>query len=96
MRLNDVGLRRRQTKLIYPNQRSPPWLAEDAAPRSLQPIVRQPHALTFLRAMTLARIPAYTADWARGNLRFEQSNISTYETYRTAQDATAQCESTVN
>ena len=31
--------------------------------------------------MTLARLPAYTADWARGNLRFEQSNISTYETY---------------
>ena len=30
MRLSDAGLRCRQTKLIYPNHRSPPWLTEDA------------------------------------------------------------------
>ena len=30
MRLSDAGLRQRQTKLIYPNHRSPPWLTEDA------------------------------------------------------------------
>jgi len=30
MRLSDAGLRRRQTKLIYPNHRLPPWLTEDA------------------------------------------------------------------
>jgi hypothetical protein len=44
MRLSDAGLRRRQTKLLYPNHRPPPWLTEDAAPRSLEPIVRS-HAV---------------------------------------------------
>ena len=42
MRLSDVGLRRRQTKLLYPNHRPPPWLIEDATPRSLEPGVRLP------------------------------------------------------
>ena len=32
MRLSDAGLRRRQTKLIYPNHRFPPWLTEDTTP----------------------------------------------------------------
>jgi len=41
MRLSDAGMRRRQTKLIYSNHRLPPWLAEDATPRSLEPIVRR-------------------------------------------------------
>ena len=40
MRLSDAGLRQRRTKVLYPNHRFPPWLTEDAAPRSLQPIVR--------------------------------------------------------
>ena len=40
MRLSDAGLRQRQTKALYPNHRPPPWLNEDAAPRSLEPIVR--------------------------------------------------------
>jgi hypothetical protein len=31
MRLSDAGLRQRQTKLIYPNHRLPPWLTKDAA-----------------------------------------------------------------
>ena len=30
MRLSDAGLHRRQTKALYPNHRSSPWLAEDA------------------------------------------------------------------
>jgi hypothetical protein len=30
MRLSDAGLRRRPTKLIYPNHQLPPWLTEDA------------------------------------------------------------------
>jgi hypothetical protein len=30
LRLSDAGMRRRKTKLIYPNHRLPPWLAEDA------------------------------------------------------------------
>jgi hypothetical protein len=30
MRLSDAGLRRRQTELIYPDHRLPPWLTEDA------------------------------------------------------------------
>ena len=41
MRLSDAGLRCRQTKLIYPDHRLPPWLTEDATPRSLEPIVRR-------------------------------------------------------
>jgi hypothetical protein len=41
MRLSDAGWRQRQTKLIYPNHRLPPWLIEDATPRSLEPIVRR-------------------------------------------------------
>jgi hypothetical protein len=31
MRLSDAGVRRRPTKLFYPNHRLPPWLTEDAA-----------------------------------------------------------------
>ena len=30
MRLSDAGMRRRQTELIYPNHRLPPWPNEDA------------------------------------------------------------------
>ena len=30
MRLSDAGMRRRKTKLIYPNHRLPPWPTEDA------------------------------------------------------------------
>jgi hypothetical protein len=41
MRLSGAGLRCRQTKLIYPDHRLPPWPNGDAAPRSLEPIVRQ-------------------------------------------------------
>ena len=41
MRLSDAGLRQRQTKALYPDHRLPPWLNEDAAPRSLEPIVRR-------------------------------------------------------
>ena len=41
IRLSDAGLRRRQTKLIYPNHRLPPWLNGDATRRSLEPIVRR-------------------------------------------------------
>jgi hypothetical protein len=29
MKLSDAGLRRHPTKLLYPNHRFPPWLAED-------------------------------------------------------------------
>jgi hypothetical protein len=78
MRLSDAGLRRRPTKLIYPNHRLPPWLIEAATPRSLEPIVRRPHTLTLVRAMTPAQLPAYTADCPLRNLRFLQTNFSNY------------------
>jgi hypothetical protein len=78
MRLSDAGLRCRQTKLIYPDHRLPPWPNEDAIPRSLEPIVRRPHTLTLVRAITLAQLPAYTADCPLRNLRSEQPNISNY------------------
>src|SRR5258708_9490291 len=32
MRWSDARLRRRETKLLYPNHRSTPWLPEDATP----------------------------------------------------------------
>jgi hypothetical protein len=41
MRLSDAGLFRVKTKLIYPHHPPPPWPNEDAAPRSLEPIVRR-------------------------------------------------------
>jgi len=34
-------MRCREAKLIYPNHRLPPWPNEGAAPRSLEPLVRQ-------------------------------------------------------
>jgi hypothetical protein len=40
VRLSDARLRCNQTKLIYPNHRPSPGLAEDATPRPLEPIVR--------------------------------------------------------
>jgi len=43
MRLSDAGPHRRQTKALYFNHRPPPWPNEDAAPRSLEPIVRGRH-----------------------------------------------------
>jgi hypothetical protein len=51
MRLSDAGLRRRPTKLIYLNHRSPPCLTEDATLRSLEPIVR-PHPYDTSKAET--------------------------------------------
>lgn len=35
------GVRRLETKLIYPNHRSPTWLAGDHTQRSLEPIFRR-------------------------------------------------------
>jgi hypothetical protein len=56
MRLSDARLRYRKPKLIYPDHRLPPWLTEDAAARSLEPIVR---------GLTPTRITC----WAIGPLR---------------------------
>jgi hypothetical protein len=41
IRLSDAPAQR-QTKMLYPDHRPPPWLTEDAIPRSLEPIVRCP------------------------------------------------------
>jgi hypothetical protein len=40
MRLSDAPAQR-QTKMLYPDHRPPPWLTEDSTPRSLEPIVRR-------------------------------------------------------
>src|ERR1700723_2442920 len=40
MRLSDARLRRRQTKLLYPNHRLPSLAHRRRHPRSLEPIVR--------------------------------------------------------
>jgi hypothetical protein len=47
MRLSDAGLRRRETKLIYPDHPFPPCLTEDAIPRPLEPIVRRCDSLNL-------------------------------------------------
>src|ERR1700727_851432 len=53
MRLSDAGLHQRQTKLIDPDHRLPPWLTEDATPRSLEPIVRFQIALPLKQLLQL-------------------------------------------
>ena len=53
MRLSDAGLRCPQSKLIYTDHRSPPWLNEDVAPRSLEPIVRFQTALPLKQLLKL-------------------------------------------
>jgi hypothetical protein len=40
MSLSYTRVRRRQTKLLYPNHRLPPWLTEDTTSRSREPNVR--------------------------------------------------------
>ena len=47
IRLNDAWRRLRQATALDSNHQSPPWLTEDAIPRSLQPVVRR-----ILYAMT--------------------------------------------
>jgi hypothetical protein len=49
MRLSDTGHRQPKTKLIYPHHRLPPWFNEDAAPRSLEPIVRRLYGRRIVR-----------------------------------------------
>ena len=41
MWLSDAGLRRRKTKILYPDHRPSPWFTEGDTPRSLEPIVRR-------------------------------------------------------
>src|ERR1700719_1953424 len=53
MRLSEAGLRRRQTKALYPKHRFPPWLTEGAAPRSLEPIVRFQTSLPLKQLLQL-------------------------------------------
>ena len=61
MRLSDAGLHQRQTKALYPNHRLPPWLTEDAAPRSLEPIVRGWHRRMKNPAQIERSLPTETA-----------------------------------
>src|ERR1700683_8489 len=69
MRLSDAGLRCRETKLIYPNHRPPRWLTEDAAPRSLEPIVRA-HLVDLANRANERACPAC---WrARGGVRMQE------------------------
>jgi hypothetical protein len=68
MRLSDAGLLRRPSKRIYPNHKPPPWLTEDAAPRSLEPIVRQPHHAVHLHISDLYHRYFKAADKFRGSV----------------------------
>jgi hypothetical protein len=56
MRLSDARLRQRRTKLFYLNHRLPPWLTEDATPRSLEPIVRPARAAEQSISFVIDRI----------------------------------------
>src|SRR6266403_3823858 len=55
MRLSDAGLRQRQTKAVYPDHRSPPWLTEDAtrdrSNRLLGVASRRTHVLVKVSAV---------------------------------------------
>jgi hypothetical protein len=55
MRLSDAGVRRRKTKPVDPDHRFPPWLTEDATPRSLEPIVMRGARCSLLLAGILVR-----------------------------------------
>jgi uncharacterized protein len=78
MRLSDAGLRRRQTKLIYPNHRLPPATTEDAAPRSLQPIVRSDLARP-LNAYTINTVMTYDPAKRRSNKRKHKIDLADCE-----------------
>ena len=61
MRLSDAGLHQRQTKAVYPDHLFPPWPNEDAAPRSLEPIVRLHAAVQRLDVVQLSPTRLVTA-----------------------------------
>jgi hypothetical protein len=56
IRLSDAGLRYRQTKLLYPDHRLPPWLACDAtrdrSNRLLENTIKPFHSIVVLPART--------------------------------------------
>jgi hypothetical protein len=79
MRSSDVGLRRRQTKLIYLNHRIPPWLAEHSnPPGSLEPIVRSDLARP-LNAYTINTVMTYDPAKRRSNKRKHQIDLADCE-----------------
>jgi hypothetical protein len=64
MRLSDAGLRRRQTNVLYPNHRLPPWPIEDAAARSLERIVRFHNTASLHQLIIIgSRITFRTSMW---------------------------------
>ena len=62
IRLSDAGLRQRQTELIYPNHRPPPWPTEDASSRARSSRLLGANTAKFRRAMRFVRLRAYSAD----------------------------------
>jgi len=81
MRLSDAGLSRRQTKLIYPNYRPPPWLIEDAprdrSNRWLDCRAAPPSKLTSNRADELnpERCGSQSANLSIGNRSLKCSRL---------------------
>jgi hypothetical protein len=45
--MSDARLRRLKTKLLYPDHRSPPWLTEDATPRSIELLLDVSHRIEY-------------------------------------------------
>jgi len=58
IRLSDAGLRRRQTKLIYPNHRPHSLAHRRCDPRSLEPMVSRSQTLRFALAVDLPMAPS--------------------------------------
>jgi len=58
MRLSDAGFRQGQSKLIYPDHRSPPWLTEDAPrDRSNRLLDEAPGSKSFLGVIGITQFP---------------------------------------
>ncbi len=79
MRLSDAGLRGPKAKLVYPDHRLPPWLTEDAAPRSLEPIVRGWHRRMKNPGQIERSLPTETAPLRRNIVRLRANFLKPNE-----------------
>jgi hypothetical protein len=73
---SDAGLRQRQAKLIYPNHPSPPWLTDDAAPRSVEPIVKRHSQQGSIKVLPSSRAVKVADPTARYHCRVKVIGIN--------------------
>jgi hypothetical protein len=78
MRLSDAGLRRRQTKALYPNHRLPPWPIEDAT-RDRSNRLLGPNLARQLNAYTINTLMTYDPANRRSNKRKHKIDLADCE-----------------